>query len=113
MLTRRKLLIAFGLSTLQAPPSSWAQQPAKVRRIGALTTYSSPTPSNPNAFYDAFTQGMRELGYVEGKNLVIEWRFADGKCRGRDRSGRRVFLRAGAVDRQTGIDEQDAGNWSL
>jgi len=76
---RRKLLAAFGLCTLAASFGSLAQQQGKVRRIGFLALRSRPTPSTPDVSYDAFTQGIRELGYVEGKNLVVEWRFADGK----------------------------------
>ncbi|HEU4341131.1 MAG TPA: ABC transporter substrate-binding protein [Candidatus Binatia bacterium] len=53
-----------------------AQQPAKVARIGFLYTVS---PSSVAARAEAFRQGLRELGYVEGKNIVIESRFADGK----------------------------------
>ena len=33
------------------------------------------TPSNPDPYYDAFIDGMRKLGYVEGGNLTVEWRF--------------------------------------
>jgi putative ABC transport system substrate-binding protein len=50
-----------------------AQQPAKVPRIG----YQSASSSGERE--EAFRQGLRELGYVEGQNIVIEWRFAQGK----------------------------------
>jgi putative ABC transport system substrate-binding protein len=53
-----------------------AQQPAKVSRIGYLT---SATLDGRLARIEAFRQGLRELGYVEGKNIVIEWRSAEGK----------------------------------
>jgi putative tryptophan/tyrosine transport system substrate-binding protein len=53
-----------------------AQQPKKVPRIGYLTV---PPLSANMARVEAFRQGLRELGYVEGKNVVIEWRSADGK----------------------------------
>ena len=53
-----------------------AQQPAKVPRIGYL---SSTSPSAASSRIEAFRQGLRELGYVEGKNLDIEWRYAEGK----------------------------------
>jgi putative ABC transport system substrate-binding protein len=53
-----------------------AQQPGKVPRIGYLIT-SSPSAIAPRM--DAFQQGLRELGYVEGKNIVIERRHAEGK----------------------------------
>jgi putative ABC transport system substrate-binding protein len=53
-----------------------AQQPKRVTRIGFLTTGS---PSVFPGRIEAFRQGLREHGYVEGKNLVIEWRFAEGK----------------------------------
>ena len=71
--------MAFGAGALAAPFSCFAQQQGKVWRIGFLGARLRSTPSNPEVYYDAFVQGMRELGYVEGKNLVIEWRFADGK----------------------------------
>src|SRR5262244_3452888 len=52
-----------------------AQQPAKIPRIGVL---SGGFPgSSPDI--DAFRQGLRDLGYVEGKNLIIEHRYAEGK----------------------------------
>jgi putative ABC transport system substrate-binding protein len=53
-----------------------AQQPKKVYRIGFLT---GPSLSFQLARNDAFRQGLRELGYVEGKNIVIEWRSWEGK----------------------------------
>jgi putative ABC transport system substrate-binding protein len=53
-----------------------AQQPTKIPRIGFLIAAS---PSSVSARLEAFRQGLRELGYVEGKNIVIEWRYAEGK----------------------------------
>ena len=56
--------------------SAEAQQAEKVPRIGFLATVS---PSTISDRVEAFRQGLRELGYVEGKNIVIEWRYAEGK----------------------------------
>jgi putative ABC transport system substrate-binding protein len=56
--------------------SAAAQQPTKVSRIGYLVA-NFPT-TNP-ARNEAFRQGLRDLGYVEGKSIVIEWRYAEGK----------------------------------
>jgi putative ABC transport system substrate-binding protein len=56
--------------------SGEAQQPTRIPRIGFLIT-SSPSAIAPRM--DAFRQGLRELGYVEGKNIVIERRHAEGK----------------------------------
>ena len=52
-----------------------AQQPTKIPRIGFLSTTS---PSNVPTRLEAFRQGLRDLGYVEGKNIVIEYRYAEG-----------------------------------
>jgi putative tryptophan/tyrosine transport system substrate-binding protein len=53
-----------------------AQQPAKIPRIGFLL---APSRSALSERVDAFRQGLRELGYVEGQNIVIEYRYAEGK----------------------------------
>ena len=54
-----------------------AQQPKKIPRIGYLSTNGDP--SNPPPFVDAFRQGLRDLGYAEGKNILVEYRYAEGK----------------------------------
>ncbi|HET8562869.1 MAG TPA: ABC transporter substrate-binding protein [Candidatus Binatia bacterium] len=54
-----------------------AQQPGKVPRIGFLAAL---TPSAISDRLEAFRQGLRDLGYVEGKNIVIEWRYAEGRA---------------------------------
>src|SRR5262245_16826049 len=56
--------------------SADAQQPKKVPRIGFLI---ASLPSATSARIEAFRQGLRELGYVEGKNIVIEYHYAEGK----------------------------------
>jgi putative ABC transport system substrate-binding protein len=53
-----------------------AQQPTKIPRIGYL---GLGTGSENRLRADAFSQGLRQLGYAEGKNIVIEYRFAEGK----------------------------------
>jgi putative ABC transport system substrate-binding protein len=73
---RRKLVFSLGASVLTAPFVSFAQQQGKVWRVGVLSLRRRPD-SLDSYTYRAFTDGMRELGYVVGKNLVIEWRFAD------------------------------------
>ena len=55
--------------------SADAQQSAKIPRIGFLTTSPSVFPVR----IEAFRQGLREVGYVEGKNILIEWRYTEGK----------------------------------
>jgi putative ABC transport system substrate-binding protein len=73
MNSRRKLVIALGASALASPFGSFAQQPAKVWRIGYLGQ-----GSGPNASDQAFCEELPRLGYVEGRNLLIEYRWAGG-----------------------------------
>ena len=77
-MTTNKIVFALALcAILFAPnPSTEAQQPKKVPRIAFLDASSRSLNS---ARVEAFRQGMRELGYIEGKNIVIEFRFAEGK----------------------------------
>jgi putative ABC transport system substrate-binding protein len=78
MISRRQLLIALGAGSFTISLASVAQQPGKVWRVGFLSARNRPASIDADDF-GAFPKGMRELGYVEGKNLVIEWRFAEGK----------------------------------
>ena len=74
MVTRRRVMIALAASAL-VPPAAFAQQPPKVWRVGFL---NFPPLQAQREAYDRFVDGLRELGYVEGKNLVMEMRAADG-----------------------------------
>jgi putative tryptophan/tyrosine transport system substrate-binding protein len=78
MNNRRKLLVVLGAGVLAAPPASFAQQQNKVWRVGFLSPRHVDFFAS-DYYYGPFMQGMRDLGYVEGKNLVIEWRSAEGK----------------------------------
>src|SRR5499433_4170221 len=71
-------IIRFALIAMLFAPCvpSQAQQPKKVHRIGYLTV--APLSSNVGRI-EAFRQGLRDLGYMEGQNIVIEWRSAEGK----------------------------------
>jgi putative tryptophan/tyrosine transport system substrate-binding protein len=68
----------FGINTMLFANrlAAQAQQPATIARIGFVSTTS---PSNVPARLEAFRQGLRKLGYVEGRNIVIEYRYAEGK----------------------------------
>ncbi|MBX9844311.1 MAG: ABC transporter substrate-binding protein [Xanthobacteraceae bacterium] len=79
MISRRRALVAIGAGLPALLPSVSLAQQSGVRRVGFLAIRSRSTATNPDAYYDAFLQGMREAGYVEGRNLAIEWRFAEGK----------------------------------
>ncbi len=78
MNNRRKLVFAIGAAALAVPFGAFAQQQGKIWRIGFLSTRRVEI-SDSDFAYGPFRQGMRELGYVEGRNLVIEWRSAEGK----------------------------------
>ena len=77
MIARRKLLIAAGAGALAASLRSFAQpQPKKVTRIG---WFESGTPASSPERRKAFLEVLRESGHVEGKNLVIDYRYGHGK----------------------------------
>jgi ABC-type uncharacterized transport system substrate-binding protein len=79
----RRAFIALGSSAVAWPLVARAQQVERVYRVGWVASTSplseliGANPSHP--FARAFRQAMRELGYVDGKNLAIEWRSAEGK----------------------------------
>jgi ABC-type uncharacterized transport system substrate-binding protein len=74
-LRRRDFITLLGGTAATWPLTARAQQAAKVWRIGFI---SAAPRSILSGLYAGFLQGMRELGYVEGKDFVIEWRSADG-----------------------------------
>ena len=78
------LVLTFALGILSAPLAAEAEQAGKVHRIGFL---SPSSPSDPERLASpfgerglaAFRQGLRDLGYVEGQNIAVEVRWAEGK----------------------------------
>jgi putative tryptophan/tyrosine transport system substrate-binding protein len=75
VIARRHLLIAVGPSALASAFASFAQQSAKAYRIGFL---EGTSPARYRNRLEALRAGLRDLGYVEGKNIVIEFRWAEG-----------------------------------
>jgi ABC-type uncharacterized transport system substrate-binding protein len=74
-MNRRTFLCGLTLGTLAVPLAAKAQQGAKVHRVGYLSPVSANAPGHL-----IFLQSLRELGYVEGENIVLEERFADGNA---------------------------------
>src|SRR2546426_8671219 len=75
VIARRAFIGTVAGGLLAAPLGAEAQQAAKIARIGYLALNLAPTPH----LREAFLQGLRDLGYVEGRNVVIEYRDAEGK----------------------------------
>src|ERR1700687_4918336 len=73
MIARRDFISLLGGAVAAWPLAARAQQPDKIWRIG-IVVEGMRSPA-----YDGFLQGMDELGYVAGKNYMIEWRFADAR----------------------------------
>jgi putative ABC transport system substrate-binding protein len=77
MLDRMRFLGVLAMALLGAPLAADAQQARKVYRIGFLAVGFAPTSATPSPGLEAFRQRLRELGYVEGANVVIEYRFVE------------------------------------
>ena len=71
---RRDFITLLGGAAAAWPFGARAQQFGKVPRVGVLVSLSAPHP-----FTEAFRSGMRDLGYSEGSNVAIEWRYADAQ----------------------------------
>jgi putative tryptophan/tyrosine transport system substrate-binding protein len=75
-MNQKIFVLALGAMLFALCVTAEAQQPGKVSRIGFLSTLSFSAMADR---IETFRQGLRELGYVEGKNIVIEWRYADDR----------------------------------
>ena len=73
MIDRRRFICATGAGTVIAALAAQAQQAARLPRIGVLY------PWQTGAGIDVLRQGLQELGYVEGRTAIIEWRWWEGK----------------------------------
>ncbi len=73
-MTRHLLLLAFSLNLAVAPTAVWAQQTKKIPIVGYLALAAGPA----DPIVEAWRQGLRELGYVEGRTIRIEFRTAQG-----------------------------------
>ncbi len=107
MMERRTFLGTLGLSVLAAPLASEAQQTRKIPRVGVLGGQSPEDSPAPPIL--ALRQGLRELGYVEGQNIAIEWRWAHGKLeRFPDLAAELVKLKVDIIVASTGPSVQAA-----
>ena len=79
MITRAALALALTFGLLVATLDARAQQPAKIPRVGILFFGFPASPSEPAPLGRAFVEGLRNLGWVEGRNVMFEWRYAEGK----------------------------------
>ena len=73
MIDRRTFIGTFASGLLVSPYATFAQRPTKLYRVGVLG-------GSDGAPWQAFAQGLRELGYVDGRNVKLEWRWAEGRA---------------------------------
>ena len=72
MVKRREFITLLGGAAAAWPLAARAQQTDRMRRIGVLAGYERPLPE-----HEAFRKRLQELGYIEGKNLVLDWRYGE------------------------------------
>ena len=77
-MTTRRQILAITAGALFAPLLAHAQQVQKPWRIGYLSAHLKPTPQEPGVS-GGLLKGLRDLGHVEGRDFLIEWKFAEGK----------------------------------
>jgi putative tryptophan/tyrosine transport system substrate-binding protein len=71
-------VLAFIVTFAMYGSVAQAQQPTKIPRIGYVA--AGGEPNNPGSLVEAFRQGLRELGYIEEKNIFVEFRYGEGKA---------------------------------
>jgi putative ABC transport system substrate-binding protein len=76
-MTSRRALLGGAVAVLAAPRVTWAQPTAKVPRVGYLSGGWARDPVSLSG--EAFRQRLRDLGYVEGRNMILDYRFAEGR----------------------------------
>ncbi len=69
-------VVVLGLGAVLSPAE--VQQAARIPRVGFLSPVNPPTPTVPQPAFEGFLKGLADLGYVEGRNIIIEPRFAKG-----------------------------------
>jgi putative tryptophan/tyrosine transport system substrate-binding protein len=74
-ISRRELITLLGGAAAWPPAFAQAQQSQKVPRVGILT----PAQTDATPIFEAFRRGLRDLGYVDGKNIILDFRFAKGR----------------------------------
>ena len=74
----RRVIIILALVILAVSLTAGAQ-PLKVHRLGILSGETPPADKGPSRWHEAFQQGLRELGWIEGQNIALEYRFAAGQ----------------------------------
>jgi putative ABC transport system substrate-binding protein len=75
--TRREFITGLGGIAAAWPLAGHGQQPERMRRVGALNAWPEKDPA-VQEFVTAFAQALGRFGWVEGKNIRIDWRFAAG-----------------------------------
>src|SRR4029453_6953499 len=76
-MTTRRVFLGGMVSALVSPRAARAQQAGKMPRIGWL---GGPTREAAQPYVRPFLQGMKDLGWIEGRNILIEWRFGEGRA---------------------------------
>src|SRR5579872_5173785 len=76
MMRRREFIAALGIAATAWPHAAHTQQAAAIRRIGVLSPFTSADSAQ---WHRAFLRGLRDLGWLDGTNIKIEYRYADGQ----------------------------------
>jgi putative tryptophan/tyrosine transport system substrate-binding protein len=100
------LVVVLIVSLTIAPFGAETQEARQISRVGVLATFPRPIPANPRASYNAFLRELRNLGYVEGQNVVIGWHHTDGNPD--RRRSEAATLMAWKPDVVVGINTTDA-----